>query len=86
MIAFGGTLTFKNSVTSPQVCEIADLKDILIETDCPYLTPHPYRGKVNEPKYTSLVAQKIAEIKKVSYDTVVDITTANALNLFKKAR
>ena len=83
-IAFGGTLTFKNSVQAPQVCEIADLSDILIETDCPYLTPHPYRGKINEPKYTSLVAQKIAEIKKVSYDTVVDTTTQNALDLFKK--
>ena len=85
-IAFGGTLTFKNSITAPQVCEIADLEDILIETDCPYLTPHPYRGKINEPKYTSLVAQKIAEIKKISYDKVVETTTNNALNLFKKAK
>jgi len=83
-IAFGGTLTFKNSVQAPAVCEIADLEDILIETDCPYLTPHPYRGKINEPKYTSLVAQKIAEIKKISYDSVVDQTTKNALQLFTK--
>ena len=74
-IAFGGILTFKNSVTAPKVCEIADLEDILIETDCPYLTPHPYRGLVNEPKYTSLVAQKIAEIKGICYDTVIDITS-----------
>lgn len=85
-IAFGGILTFKNSITAPKVCEIADLDDILIETDCPYLTPHPYRGLVNEPKYTSLVAQKIAEIKGISYDTVVETTTNNALELFKKAR
>ena len=86
-IAFGGTLTFKNSVQAPKVCEIADMEDILLETDCPYLTPHPYRGKyVNEPKYTSLVAQRIAEIKGISYDRVVDKTTENALNLFKKAR
>lgn len=86
-IAFGGTLTFKNSVYAPKVCEIADLDDILIETDCPYLTPHPYRGKfTNEPKYTSLVAQKIAEIKGISYDKVVEKTTENALNLFTKAR
>jgi Tat protein secretion system quality control protein TatD with DNase activity len=83
-IAFGGTLTFKNSVQAPKVCEIADLEDILIETDCPYLTPHPYRGQTNEPKYTSLVAQKIAEIKKLSYDTVVEQCKQNALNLFKK--
>ena len=85
-ISFGGILTFKNSVVAPEVCRIADIEDILIETDCPYLTPHPYRGQVNEPKYVSLVAQKIAEIKGISYDKVVEITTNNALNLFTKAR
>ena len=85
MIAFGGTLTFKNSVVAPQVCKIADLSDILIETDCPYLAPVPHRGELNEPKYTSLVAQKIGEIKGISYDSVVDITTKNALDVFKKA-
>ncbi|MGN0961474.1 MAG: TatD family hydrolase [Christensenellales bacterium] len=86
-IAFGGTLTFKNSVQAPKVCEIADMNDILLETDCPYLTPHPYRGKyINEPKYTSLVALKIAQIKGISYDSVVEQTRENALNLFKKAR
>lgn len=86
-IAFGGTLTFKNSVKAPEVCKIADMEVILIETDCPYLTPHPYRGKyINEPKFTSLVAEKIAEIKGISYDRVVDITRENALKLFKKAR
>lgn len=84
-IAFGGTLTFKNSVQAPKVCEIAELDDILIETDCPYLTPHPYRGQINEPKYTSLVAEKIALIKKISYDKVVETTRNNALKLFKKA-
>lgn len=83
-IAFGGTLTFKNSIQAPKVCQYADINDILIETDCPYLTPHPYRGIVNEPKYTSLVAQKIAEIKKLSYDAVVEITKDNTLKLFKK--
>lgn len=85
-ISFGGTLTFKNSHVAPKVCEIADLEDILIETDCPYLTPHPFRGQVNEPKYTTYVAQKIAEIKGISYDKVVSQTTLNALNLFTKAR
>lgn len=85
-ISFGGTLTFKNSHVAPEVCKIADLEDILIETDCPYLTPHPFRGQVNEPKYTTYVAQKIAEIKGVSYDKVVEIITQNALNLFSKAK
>jgi len=85
-VAFGGTLTFKNSVQAPAVCEIADLKDILIETDCPYLTPHPFRGKTNEPKYANLVAEKIALIKNISYDKVVETTTQNALELFKKVK
>jgi len=84
-IAFGGILTFKNSVTAPQVCKIADLEDILLETDCPYLTPHPYRKYMNEPKYTSIVAEKITEIKNISYDRVIEQTTKNALELFKKA-
>ena len=85
-ISLGGILTFKNSVVAPKVCAEADLTDILLETDCPYLTPHPFRGKINEPKYTQLVAEKIAEIKKISYDKVVEITTQNALQLFKKAK
>lgn len=85
-ISFGGTLTFKNSHIAPKVCEVADLEDIIIETDCPYLTPHPFRGQVNEPKYTTYVAQKISEIKGISYDKVVEVTTQNALNLFKKAK
>lgn len=86
-IAFGGTLTFTNSVVAPKVCEIADMEDILLETDCPYLTPHPFRGKcINEPKFTSLVAEKIALIKGIGYDKVVEQTRENALNLFTKGR
>lgn len=84
-IAFGGTLTFKNSIQAPAVCKEADMEDILIETDCPYLTPHPYRGQINQPKYCNLVAQKIGEIKGISYDRVAEITTNNALKLFTKA-
>ncbi len=83
-IAFGGTLTFKNSVTAPKVCEIADISDIMLETDCPYLTPHPYRGTTNEPKMLRLIAEKIALIKGISYDTVVRETRDTALKLFKK--
>lgn len=84
-IAFGGTLTFKNSKVAPEVCKVADLEDIILETDCPYLAPTPHRGELNEPKYTSLIAQKIAEIKGISYDKVVEITRNNALKLFPKA-
>ncbi len=83
-IAFGGTLTFKNSVTAPKVCEVADIRDILLETDCPYLAPHPFRGTLNEPKMTRLVAEKIALIKGISYDRVVEATHNNALEVFKK--
>lgn len=84
-IAFGGTLTFKNSVVAPKVCEICDLNDIMLETDCPYLAPQDVRGTRNEPKYTTYVAQKIALIKGISYDSVVEITSKNALSVFKKA-
>lgn len=83
-IGFGGTLTFKNSVTAPLVCKECDMTDFLIETDCPYLAPEPFRGKLNEPKYTTYIAQKIGLIKGVSYDTVVDQAKKNALELFKK--
>lgn len=85
-IAFGGTLTFKNNRVAPLVCEHADIKNILLETDCPYLAPDGHRGERNEPKYTSIVAEKIAIIKGLSYDSVVEITTANALEVYKKAR
>ncbi len=85
-ISFGGPLTFKNSRHAPMVCAKTDLGEILLETDCPYLTPHPYRGMyINEPKYTMLVAQKVAEIKNVPLQSVIEKTTNNALELFKKA-
>lgn len=85
-IAFGGTLTFKNNKVAPLVCEHADIHNILLETDCPYLAPDGHRGERNEPKYTSIVAEKIALIKGISYDSVVDITTQNALNVYTKAK
>lgn len=85
-IAFGGTLTFKNNRVAPLVCEHADIHNILLETDCPYLAPDGHRGERNEPKYTSIAAQKIALIKGISYDSVVDITTENALNVYTKAK
>ena len=55
---------------------------LLIETDCPYLAPHPYRGKRNEPAYVKLVAEQIAEIKQISFEEVSQVTTANAKKLF----
>ena len=59
------------------------LEHLLVETDAPYLTPHPYRGTRNEPFYVSLVAKKIAELKGLPYEVVCEQTTANACELFK---
>lgn len=58
------------------------LDRLLIETDCPYLAPHPYRGKRNEPSYVRLVAEQIADLKGMNLEEVVDITTANAKKVF----
>ncbi|MDR1895677.1 MAG: TatD family hydrolase [Prevotellaceae bacterium] len=77
----GGVVTFKNSNLS-QVVEMIPLTDIVLETDAPYLTPHPYRGKRNESAYIPIIARKIAEIKKLSIDEVDRITSENAKTLF----
>lgn len=58
------------------------MEKLLIETDCPYLTPHPFRGKRNEPSYVKLVAEEIADLKGISYEEVAKVTTDNAKNLF----
>ena len=58
------------------------LNRLLIETDCPYLTPHPYRGKRNEPAYVKLVAEEIASIKGISFEELAEITTENAKTVF----
>ncbi len=82
MLAFGGSLTFKKS-DRPQILEKIPLSQILIETDCPYLTPTPHRGKRNEPAYVQYVAQKVADIKKVSVAEVATVTTANACRFYR---
>lgn len=83
--SFGGAITFKNARNAPELLKTVAIEDILLETDCPYLTPEPYRGKViNEPKYVSCVANKIAEYKGVDVDDIVDITNKNTYEVFKK--
>ena len=62
-ISLGGPVTFKNAKKPKEVAQEIPLDKLLIETDCPYLTPHPYRGKRNEPAYVKLVAEQIAELK-----------------------
>jgi TatD DNase family protein len=81
-IGVGGVVTFKNATLAEVVRQIP-LERILIETDAPYLAPVPYRGKRNESAYCTIIAQKIAELKDVDFETVAEVTTNNAKTLFK---
>ena len=83
MIALGGTVTFKNAAKTVNVAKEIPIEHIIIETDSPYLTPEPFRGKRNTPGYVKFVAQKIAEIKCVDVDTVAKITCENTKRLYK---
>lgn len=78
----GGVLTFKNAKELPNTLKKIPLEKLLIETDGPYLTPHPFRGKRNEPSYTKHIAQKIAEILEMSVEEIEKITTENAQRCF----
>lgn len=80
-LGIGGVLTFKNSKLY-EVIEKIDLKDILLETDSPYLSPEPHRGKQNNPYNIYYVAQKIAQIKNVSIEEVISQTTSNYDDVF----
>lgn len=82
--SFGGSLTYPDADELIEAVEFMPLDKILLETDCPYLTPTPHRGKRNDPRYVKYVAEKIAEIKKLPYDTVVQATYDNAWALFKR--
>ncbi|ASS94562.1 MULTISPECIES: TatD family hydrolase [Peribacillus] len=81
-ISLGGPVTFKNAKKPKEVAAAVPLDRLLIETDCPYLAPHPYRGKRNEPSYVKLVAEQIAEIKQLTIEEVSQATTENAKKLF----
>lgn len=78
----GGVLTFKNAKKLINVYEKIPQDKLLIETDAPYLTPHPHRGQRNEPSYCSLVAEKMSELSSLSYDDVSQVSTQNAQRLF----
>ena len=81
-LGLGGVSTFKNGGMD-KVIPYLDMQDIILETDCPYLAPAPHRGKRNEPAYTALVQNRIAELKEISAEEVDRITTENAKGLFK---
>lgn len=80
-IGIGGVLTFKNAKLAELVKHIP-VEDIVLETDSPYLTPVPYRGKRNESAYVALVARRLAEIKDMKMEDIVSVTTKNALSIF----
>jgi TatD DNase family protein len=82
-ISVPGSITFRNADGFQEVVRKLPLESILIETDAPYLAPVPFRGKRNEPSYVRYTAQKIAEIKKVSFEKVAEVTTDNALRVFR---
>jgi TatD DNase family protein len=80
-LGIGGVLTYKNSGLDKVIAEI-ELKDLVLETDSPYLTPVPFRGKPNESSYLIYVAQKLADLKQVSIEEVARITTENSMQVF----
>ena len=82
-ISFSGIVTFKNAANVQAVAEYVPLDRMLIETDAPYLTPVPFRGKPNRPSYVRFVAEKIAELKQCSVEEVMSITTDNAIKVFQ---
>ena len=82
-ISFAGPITFKNSRNAPDVIKMVPLDRILIETDSPYLTPEPNRGKRNDCRNVKYVAQKIAELKNVPIEEIAKITYDNAKRIFE---
>ncbi len=82
-ISIPGSITFKNAEGFREIVRKIPLESLLVETDAPFLTPDPFRGKRNEPSYVWYTAQKVAEVKKVSFEKVAEITTENALRVYK---
>ncbi len=83
MLSIAGPITFSNARKTVEVVQLVPLEHLLIETDGPYLTPIPYRGKRNEPAYVRYVAEKIAEIKGMTAEEVGELTCLNALRFFR---
>ena len=81
-IGLGGPLTFTNAKTPKEVCEKIPLDKLVVETDCPYLSPHPLRGTVNEPKNIALVVDEVARLKEESKKHILDVLYKNSHQLF----
>ena len=86
VFAFGGVVTYKNAKDVKEVVKQLDLSKIVLETDAPYLTPTPYRGKTNEPMYIKYVAEEIANLKGIPLNEVEDITYINACEILGVSR
>ncbi|WP_342442130.1 TatD family hydrolase [Lysinibacillus sp. FSL K6-0075] len=82
MISLGGPVTFKNARLPKEVATEIPLEHLMIETDAPYLAPHPHRGKRNEPAFVPLVAEEIARLKGLTIEEIAQATTANAKKFF----
>jgi len=85
-ISFSGIVTFANAAALREVAAKVPDDRLLVETDSPYLAPVPYRGKTNEPAYVRHVAERLAEVRGVSFDHIADVTTQNFFNLFQSAQ
>ena len=81
-ISFSGILTFNNANDLREIAKKVPADRLLVETDSPYLTPAPYRGKPNSPAYTYYVVEKLAEVRNTSIDEIAEVTTTNFKNLF----
>lgn len=81
-ISLAGPVTFKNAKVPKMVATTIGIDHLMIETDCPYLTPHPFRGKLNEPANVVYIAQEIAKLKNMEIEDVARITTFNAKRMF----
>lgn len=81
-LALGGVVTFKNAVKMKEVAADIPLERLLLETDAPYLTPVPYRGKENQPAYVRFVAEEISKIRNVSFENIVQASSQNAEKVF----
>ncbi|MDD3419672.1 MAG: TatD family hydrolase [Candidatus Gastranaerophilales bacterium] len=82
-VAFGGVITFKNAKKAKNAAQVVPLEKLLLETDSPFLTPEPYRGKTNHPKYVRIIAEAISELKGVDFKDIESATTLNAQKLFR---
>jgi TatD DNase family protein len=83
LISLAGPVTYKNARSLPDVARFVPADRLVVETDCPFLPPHPHRGQRNEPAYAAITAAKVAELRGTTVDTLGDVTTRNARRLFK---